>query len=87
MFNVLPTQNKHQIMTKIRILQGLPAKKIAEIDRISTLGRATKGHIFYQPETTSEFVFVLLEGHVHQYRINFDGRKIITTALMLDFAH
>jgi CRP/FNR family cyclic AMP-dependent transcriptional regulator len=45
------------------------------------VGRADSGHTFYYPETTSQFVYVLLEGRVNQYRINLDGKKIITTTL------
>lgn len=78
MYNVPSTRNKQKMMKTIRMFQELPLKEIAEIERISTLTHVTKGHTFYQPETTSESVFILLEGRVHQYRINMDGKKLIT---------
>jgi len=81
MFTALPASNKQQIMAQIRLFKSLPARELVEIERIATLGNVTKGHTFYHPETTSELVYILLEGRVHQYRINLDGKKIVTAML------
>ena len=81
MFTALSSTQKDQALTQVRMFQGLPDRELAEIKRISTLGRVTKGHTFYYPEATSEMVYVLLKGNVNQYRINLDGKKIITTTL------
>lgn len=81
MFTALPTPNKPALLAQIRLFQGLPARELAEIERISTLGSVPKGHTFYHPETTSEVVYILLTGRVHQYRINLDGKKIVTATL------
>lgn len=81
MFTALLTRNKQALLAQSRMFQGLPARELAEIERIATLGSVTKGHTFYHPETTSEVVYILLEGRVHHYRINLDGKKIITATL------
>lgn len=81
MFTALPTPNKPALLAQIRLFQGLPARELAEIERISTLGSVPKGHTFYHPQTTSEVVYILLTGRVHQYRINLDGKKIVTATL------
>ena len=81
MFTALPSPNKQPILAQIRMFQGLPAREMAEIERIATLGSVTKGHTFYHPETTSEVVYILLDGRVHQYRINLEGKKIVTATL------
>jgi CRP-like cAMP-binding protein len=81
MFTALPAQNKMRILQQIRMFQALPERALSEIERIATLGNVNKGHLFYEPETTSHFVYVLVTGRVHQYRINWDGKKIVTAML------
>jgi len=81
MFTAINSSNKQKLLTQIRMFQGLPAREFVEIERIATLGSVTKGHTFYHPDTTSETIYVLLEGRVHHYRINLDGKKIVTATL------
>jgi len=81
MLTALSAAEKQQALARVRMFQSLSARELAALERIATLGRADKGHTFYHPETTSKFVYILLEGRVDQYRINLDGKKIITTIL------
>jgi CRP-like cAMP-binding protein len=81
MFTALSAAEKQQALARVRMFQGLPARELAALERIATLVRVDKGYTFYHPETTSDVVYILLQGRVDQYRINLNGKKIITTIL------
>lgn len=81
MLQIRPLHEKQQAIAHVRMFRDLPARTLAAIAELATLQRAGKGHTFYFPETTSEVIYILLEGVVNQYRIHWDGKKIITATL------
>jgi CRP/FNR family transcriptional regulator, cyclic AMP receptor protein len=87
MENVLPPPaqaertDKLTYLSMVEIFQDLSESEMKHIDRITTMVPTPKSRVFYSPDDGSEVLFLLKKGNVEIYRINADGKKLVTTRL------
>jgi CRP-like cAMP-binding protein len=72
---------KISYLQMVDIFQDLSQDEMAEMDRTTTMSTCKKGKIFYQPEDTTEVLFILKKGRVQLYRISPDGKKLIVATV------
>lgn len=65
----------------VDIFQDLSKAEMKEMDRTTTMSTCRRGKIFYQPEDTSEVLFILKKGRVQIYRISPEGKKLIVSTI------
>ena len=65
----------------VDIFQGLSKADMEEMDRTTTMSTCRKGRIFYQPEDSSEVLFILKKGRVQLYRLSPDGKKLVVSTI------
>ena len=63
------------------IFRDLSSQELAELDRVTAMSTCRKGKVFYTPGETGEVLFILKRGRVNLYRINPDGKKLITATV------
>lgn len=63
------------------IFRDLTSKELDEVDRMTAMTTCRRGKVFYTPGETGEVLFILKNGRVNLYRINQDGKKLITTTI------
>lgn len=63
------------------IFRDLNAKELEELDRMTAMSTCRKGKVFYTPGETGEVLFILKRGRVNLYRINADGKKLVTATI------
>ena len=63
------------------IFRDLSSQELEEIDRMTTMSTCRRGKVFYTPGETGEVLFILKRGRVNLYRINVDGKKLVTAAI------
>jgi len=61
----------------IDIFQDLSQPEIEEMDSALTMTTCRKGRVFFQPEDTTEVLFILKKGQVQFYKISSDGKKLV----------
>ena len=81
------TPSKPALTTKVRFLsdtdifRDLSARELEEIDRQTAMSTCRRGKVFYTPGETGEVLFILKRGRVNLYRINPDGKKLVTATI------
>jgi CRP/FNR family transcriptional regulator, cyclic AMP receptor protein len=73
--------NKLAYLTMVEIFQDLSSEEMAHIDRMTSMVTTPRGRVFFNPAETSEVLFILKKGEVSIYRINPDGKKLVTSQL------
>jgi CRP/FNR family cyclic AMP-dependent transcriptional regulator len=72
---------KIDYLQMVDIFQGLSKAEMQEMDQTTTMSTCRRGKIFYQPEDTSEVLFILKKGRVQLYRISPEGKKLIVSTI------
>jgi CRP-like cAMP-binding protein len=72
---------KIEYLEMVDIFQGLSKAEMQEMDRTTTMSTCKPGKIFYQPEDTSEVLFILKKGRVQLYRISPEGKKLVVATI------
>ena len=65
----------HDVLAKIPIFHGLTEDECANIDDWATLAIYKKGNNIYKPDEDAEYLFIVLEGSVEIYIVNFGDEK------------
>lgn len=73
----MDTDQKINYLRMVDIFQDLSKSEMQEMDRTTTMSTCRRGKIFYQPEDTSEVLFILKKGRVQLYRLSPEGKKLI----------
>lgn len=73
--------NKLNYLSTVEIFQDLSKAEIEHIGQMTSMVTTPKGRVFYNPADRSEVLFILKRGDVSIYRINSEGKKLVT-ALM-----
>jgi CRP/FNR family transcriptional regulator, cyclic AMP receptor protein len=73
--------NKLAYLSMVEIFQDLSRPEIEYIDQMTAMVTTPKGRVFYNPADSSEVLFILKKGDVSIYRINPDGKKLVTAQL------
>ncbi len=63
------------------IFRDLSSQELEELDRVTAMSTCRRGTVFYTPGETGEVLFILKRGRVNLYRINPDGKKLITSSI------
>jgi len=63
------------------IFRDLNAKELEDLDRMTAMSTCRKGKVFYTPGETGEVLFILKRGRVNLYRINAEGKKLVTASV------
>lgn len=63
------------------IFRDLSSQELEEIERLTAMTTCRRGKVFYTPGETGEVLFILKRGRVNLYRINPDGKKLITATI------
>ncbi len=75
------TEQKISYLQMVDIFQDLSKAEMREMDQTTTMSTCRRGKIFYQPEDTSEVLFILKKGRVQLYRISPEGKKLIVSTV------
>ena len=75
------TDLKLTYLEMVDIFQDLSKAEMREMDQTTTMSTCRRGKIFYQPEDTSEVLFILKKGRVQLYRISPEGKKLIVSTI------
>jgi len=75
------TEQKINYLQMVDIFQDLSKAEMQEMDQTTTMSTCRRGKIFYQPEDTSEVLFILKKGRVQLYRISPEGKKLIVSTV------
>jgi CRP/FNR family transcriptional regulator, cyclic AMP receptor protein len=73
--------NKLAYLSMVEIFQDLSKQEIEYIDQMTAMIPTPKGRVFYNPAKSSEVLFILKKGEVSIYRINPEGKKLVTAQL------
>lgn len=74
---VLDADKKINYLKMVDIFQDLSKEEMKEMDQTTTMSTCRRGKIFYQPEDSSEVLFILKKGRVQLYRLSPEGKKLI----------
>ncbi len=77
----LPLADKACYLSATAVFQDLSPGEIEELDRVTAKTTCRQGKVFYTPGETGEVLFILKRGRVNLYRINPDGKKLITATI------
>lgn len=72
---------KAQYLSSTDIFRDLTSHELAEIDRVTAMTTCRRGKVFYTPGETGQVLFILKRGRVNLYRINPDGKKLVTATI------
>ena len=72
---------KVKYLSSTDIFRDLTSHELAEIDRVTAMSTCRRGKVFYTPGETGEVLFILKRGRVSLYRINQDGKKLVTASI------
>lgn len=75
------TDQKLTYLQMVDIFQDLSPEEMTEMDRTTTMSTCKRGKIFYQPEDTTEVLFILKKGRVQLYRISAEGKKLVVATI------
>jgi CRP-like cAMP-binding protein len=78
---MMDVEQKIEYLRMVDIFQDLSKAEMQEMDRTTTMSTCRKGKIFYQPEDTSEVLFILKKGRVQLYRISTEGKKLVVSTI------
>jgi CRP/FNR family cyclic AMP-dependent transcriptional regulator len=74
-------EQKIDYLRMVDIFQDLSKAEMQEMDHTTTMSTCRRGKIFYQPEDTSEVLFILKKGRVQLYRISPEGKKLVVSTI------
>lgn len=77
----MDVDKKINYLQMVDIFQDLSKDEMAEMDRTTTMSTCKKGKIFYQPQDTSEVLFILKKGRVQLYRLSPEGKKLVVATI------
>ncbi|MEX0786173.1 MAG: Crp/Fnr family transcriptional regulator [Dehalococcoidia bacterium] len=63
------------------IFRDLSSQELEEIERLTAMSTCRRGKVFYTPGETGEVLFILKRGRVSLYRINPEGKKLVTATI------
>lgn len=72
---------KVQLLSDTDIFRDLTSRELEEISRQTAMSTCRRGKVFYTPGETGEVLFILKKGRVNLYRINPDGKKLVTASV------
>lgn len=72
---------KAKYLSSTDIFRDLTSHELAEIDRVTAMTTCRRGKVFYTPGETGQVLFILKRGRVNLYRINPDGKKLVTATI------
>ena len=72
---------KAAFLSDTDIFRDLSSQELEELDRMTAMSTCRKGKVFYTPGETGEVLFILKRGRVNLYRINSDGKKLVTSTI------
>lgn len=78
---MMNTDQKISYLQMVDIFQDLSKAEMKEMDQTTTMSTCRRGKIFYQPEDTSEVLFILKKGKVQLYRISSEGKKLVVSSI------
>jgi CRP/FNR family transcriptional regulator, cyclic AMP receptor protein len=73
--------NKLAYLSMVEIFQDLDESEMKYIDQVTTMVATPKGRVFFDPYASAEVLFILKKGDVSLYRINPEGKKLVTARL------
>ena len=77
----MDVEQKINYLQMVDIFQDLSKEEMREMDRTTTMSTCRRGKIFYQPQDTSEVLFILKKGRVQLYRLSPEGKKLIVATI------
>jgi len=75
------SEQKINYLQMVDIFQDLSKEEMEEMDRTTTMSTCRRGKIFYQPQDTTEVLFILKKGRVQFYRISPEGKKLVVATI------
>ncbi len=72
---------KAAFLSETDIFRDLSSQELEELDRMTAMSTCRRGKVFYTPGETGEVLFILKRGRVNLYRINPDGKKLVTATV------
>ena len=72
---------KAAFLSDTDIFRDLSSQELEELDRMTAMSTCRRGKVFYTPGETGEVLFILKRGRVNLYRINSDGKKLVTSTI------
>ena len=72
---------KAAFLSDTDIFQDLSSRELEDLERLTAMSTCRRGKVFYTPGETGEVLFILKRGRVNLYRINPDGKKLVTSTL------
>src|SRR4030042_1349812 len=76
-----PLTAKAGYLSATDVFRDLSPREIDEIDRMTAMSTCQRGKVFYTPGETGEVLFIRKRGKVNLYRINPDGKKLVTATI------
>lgn len=73
--------SKARFLSDTDIFRDLSSREMEDIDRQTAMSTCRRGKVFYTPGETGEVLFILKRGRVNLYRINQDGKKLVTATI------
>jgi len=77
----MDVDKKISYLQMVDIFQGLSREEMKEMDRTTTMSTCRRGKIFYQPQDSSEVLFILKKGRVQLYRLSPEGKKLVVATI------
>jgi CRP-like cAMP-binding protein len=77
----MEVDQKISYLKMVDIFQDLSSDDMKEMDRTTTMSTCQRGKIFYQPQDTSEVLFILKKGRVQLYRLSPEGKKLVVATI------
>ena len=77
----MDVEQKINYLQMVDIFQDLSKEEMREMDRTTTMSTCRRGKIFYQPEDSSEVLFILKKGQVQFYRLSPEGKKLVVATI------
>ena len=72
---------KAAFLSDTDIFRDLSSRELEDLERVTAMSTCRRGKVFYTPGETGEVLFILKRGRVNLYRINADGKKLVTSTL------
>ncbi len=72
---------KAAFLSDTDIFRDLTSRELEDLERLTAMSTCRRGKVFYTPGETGEVLFILKRGRVNLYRINPDGKKLVTSTL------
>ena len=74
-------REKVYYLSKTDLFRDLGQEQLQELERSVAMNTCRRGRVFFSPGETGEVLFILKKGRVNLYRINPDGKKLVTASV------